>query len=67
MPLLDDIRNKCDEIERQVTFIKTLERTARNPNWSSVDPGYTNMKAIANTAIDALIILAQELKALIIA
>lgn len=65
MTVLDDIRAKGDEVTKHVDFILMLERAARNPNWALADPGYTNMRAVASTAADALIVSAQEMKALI--
>ena len=65
MPLLDDIRSKNAEIQAQLDFIKSLERSARNPKWVTVDAGYAEMKIMADTATDALVTLVDELKTLV--
>lgn len=65
MTLIDDIMAKCDEVQAQAEFVKTLAGKASDPKWVEVDPGYTKLKAMAQVASDKVVTLANELRALI--
>ncbi len=50
MTVIDDIINKCEEIEDQTTFIKTLAGKATDPKWVANDPGYAHSIAVYSSA-----------------
>lgn len=55
------IRDKCEEIKAQRTFIFTLAGKTQDPKWVGSDPGYTNALAVYASAKAALITLVGEL------
>lgn len=65
MGLIEDVTAKCNQIQDQAEFVKTLAGKASDPKWVEVDPGYTRLKAMATLAADKVVTLANELKALI--
>ena len=65
MSLIEQIQDKCGEIDRATLFVKTLAGKAKDPQWIIVDPGYTRLKDMAKVAAQTLITKAQELEALI--
>ena len=50
MSLIENIIEKCEEIEKSSTFVKTLAGKARDTEWVVVDPGYTKLKQMAKIA-----------------
>ncbi len=65
LSLVEDIVAKCEEVQNETEFLKTLAGKAKDAKWPDVDPGYTMLKAMATTQADTIIAKAQELKALI--
>ena len=65
LSLVEDIVEKCQEVQEEIEFLKTLAGKAKDAKWPDVDPGYTMLKAMATTQADTIIAKAQELKALI--
>ena len=65
LSLIEDIVEKCEEIERKETFIKTLAGKAKDEQWAEADPGFTMLRTMAKIQADQLISLAQELRELI--
>lgn len=65
MSLVEEIVAKCQEVQEETEFLKTLAGKAKDAKWTDVDPGYTMLKAMATTQADTIIAKAQELKALI--
>ena len=65
LSLVEDIVVKCQEVQDETEFLKTLAGKAKDAKWTDVDPGYTMLKTMATTQADTIIAKAQELKALI--
>jgi len=65
LSLIEDIVAKCEEVQEETEFLKTLAGKAKDAKWSDVDPGFTMLKTMATTQADTIIAKAQELKALI--
>lgn len=64
LSLVEDIVGKCEEVQEETEFLKTLAGKARDAKWTEVDPGYTMFNAMATIQADKVIAKAQELKAL---
>lgn len=65
MGLIEDVIAKCEEIQAQTEFVKTLAGKAKDPKWVEVDPGYARLRVMAQLASDRVVTLANELRALI--
>lgn len=65
MSVPENIKSKCDELNVQVNFVKTLAGKAEDPKWEEVDPNYTRLREMAALASDKVVTLANELRALI--
>lgn len=65
LSLIEEIVAKCGEVQDSVEFLKTLAGKANDPKWVIVDPGYARLKEMARAQVDAVIVLAGELRALI--
>lgn len=61
MTIIEDIIAKCEEIESQVAFIKTLAGKASHPKWVQNDPSYTHATAVYENAKAQLQTLIGEL------
>ena len=61
MTIIEDVIAKCEEIEVQVTFIKTLAGKARDPKWAENDPEYAHVLAVYTNAKAQLETLIGEL------
>lgn len=65
MALVDDIVAKCEEVQDEAEFLKTLAGKAGDAKWVVVDPAFTMLKAMADAQADIVLVKANELKALI--
>ena len=65
LSLVENIIGKCEEIQNETEFLKTLAGKAKDARWEQVDPGHDMLKAMARTQADMVIVKAQELRALI--
>ena len=65
MGLIEDIMNKCLEVQKATEFNKALARKAKDPAWLEVDPDYAMLKTMSRLSADKVIVLASELRALI--
>ena len=65
LSLVEDIVAKCEEVQNDAEFLKTLAGKAKDAKWVQVDPGFDMLKTMARTQADTIIAKAQELKALI--
>lgn len=65
LSLIEDIVEKCDEVQESAEFLKTLAGKAKDPKWAEDDPGLDNLQEMARSRADTIIVKAQELRALI--
>ena len=65
MSLVEDIISKCLEIQKAADFNKALANKAKDPEWVEVDPGYAMLRSMSQIQADKVIVLANELRALI--
>lgn len=61
MTTIEEIITKCEEIESQLTFIKTLAGKASHPKWLENDPNYVHVLAVYENAKAQLETLIGEL------
>jgi hypothetical protein len=61
MTVIDDIITKCEEIDVQVAFIRTLAGKATDPKWVENDVGYVHVTAVYTNAKAQLVTLIGEL------
>jgi len=61
LTVIEDVIAKCEEIESQVTFIRTLAGKASNPKWVENDPEYTHALAVYQNAKVQLEAFVEEL------
>jgi len=65
LSLVEQIVGKCEEVQGETEFLKTLAGKAKDPKWVQVDHGHDKLKAMARIQADTIMSKAQELKALI--
>ena len=61
MTVVEEVIAKCEEIEVQTEFIKTLAGKALAQKWVEHDPGYTHVLAVYQSAKTQLVALVNEL------
>ena len=61
MTIIEDVIAKCEEIEIQVTFIRTLAGKALGPKWAENVPAYVHVLAVYTNAKAQLETLIGEL------
>jgi hypothetical protein len=61
MSVIENIRQKCEEIKEQTEFIYTLAGKAQDPKWVENDPGYTHILAVYTSAKGKLADIVGEL------
>lgn len=58
---IQDIIAKCEEIEKQTAFVRTLAGKATDPEWELNDPNYTHALAVYTSAKAKLVLLVSQL------
>jgi len=61
MSVINNVIAKCEEIESQVEFIKTLAGKAASPKWIENDPKYVHALGVYENAKNQLLALVAEL------
>ncbi len=67
MAVTDDVIAKCAEIGTILGILESLVSQANCAYWCEGDPDYTDFKALADPQADKVVVLTNELEALVAA
>jgi len=62
MSAIDNLNAKIEDLRNEISKLTALAEMAGREWWLDVDPGFTNLKEMANLQADAVLVAAQAVK-----